>query len=181
MSHFSAANNAYRAIVPQNSAPSRACVALPLSSGSLCAIEIQVAAPPSRCGLLDGSDLAKPPSEADKHDARNAPRALTWQENVRRVLHVQSHSEWAPASIGPYSQAIEWRGLLFMAGQIPLDPGSMKVWLTLPPHHHSMVTVLSYISVIRGTARVANLIESSQRCTRYCKGFGSGFSQHTST
>jgi len=33
----------------------------------------------------------------------------------------------APAPIGPYSQAIEANGLLFVSGQIPLDPitGSM--------------------------------------------------------
>ncbi|MCP4623814.1 MAG: RidA family protein [bacterium] len=30
----------------------------------------------------------------------------------------------APAAIGPYSQAIEFGGLLFVSGQIPLDPKS---------------------------------------------------------
>jgi 2-iminobutanoate/2-iminopropanoate deaminase len=30
----------------------------------------------------------------------------------------------APAAIGPYSQAISCGGLVFTAGQIPLDPGS---------------------------------------------------------
>jgi len=33
----------------------------------------------------------------------------------------------APAAIGPYSQAIVSGGLLFTAGQIPLDPVSMKI------------------------------------------------------
>jgi len=33
----------------------------------------------------------------------------------------------APAAIGPYSQAIKVNGLLFTAGQIPLDPATMKV------------------------------------------------------
>jgi 2-iminobutanoate/2-iminopropanoate deaminase len=28
----------------------------------------------------------------------------------------------APQAVGPYSQAIAWNGLLFCAGQIPLDP-----------------------------------------------------------
>ena len=27
------------------------------------------------------------------------------EDIVRRSMHVQSHSEWAPANIGPYSQA----------------------------------------------------------------------------
>jgi 2-iminobutanoate/2-iminopropanoate deaminase len=33
----------------------------------------------------------------------------------------------APAAIGPYSQAINANGFLFTAGQIPLDPATMKV------------------------------------------------------
>lgn len=28
----------------------------------------------------------------------------------------------APAAIGPYSQAVVWQGLVFVSGQIPLDP-----------------------------------------------------------
>lgn len=33
----------------------------------------------------------------------------------------------APAAIGPYSQGIRAQGFLFTAGQIPLDPSTMKV------------------------------------------------------
>ena len=33
----------------------------------------------------------------------------------------------APAAIGPYSQAIIANGMLYTAGQIPLDPKSMEV------------------------------------------------------
>ena len=33
----------------------------------------------------------------------------------------------APAAIGPYSQAIESNGLVFMSGQIPLDPATMTI------------------------------------------------------
>ena len=28
----------------------------------------------------------------------------------------------APAAIGPYSQAIEWNGILFASGQVPINP-----------------------------------------------------------
>lgn len=31
-------------------------------------------------------------------------------------------TKMAPAAIGPYSQGILWQGLVFCAGQIPLDP-----------------------------------------------------------
>ena len=36
-------------------------------------------------------------------------------------------SENAPKAIGPYSQAVRINGMLFMSGQIPLDPGTMEL------------------------------------------------------
>ena len=54
-----------------------------------------------------------------------------------KTLHVQSISDWAPASIGPYSQAKELllteaeapaqHSLILLAGQIALDPGTMRL------------------------------------------------------
>ncbi len=37
------------------------------------------------------------------------------------------HSDDAPAAIGTYSQAIRTGELLFMSGQIPLDPTTMSI------------------------------------------------------
>ena len=37
------------------------------------------------------------------------------------------HSDNAPAAIGTYSQAIQTGGLVFLSGQIPLDPATMEV------------------------------------------------------
>lgn len=37
------------------------------------------------------------------------------------------HTDGAPAAIGPYSQAIVHGGLVFTAGQIPLDPSTMEM------------------------------------------------------
>jgi diphthine-ammonia ligase len=56
---------------------------------------------------------------------------------ARQGLHVQSRSYWAPANIGPYSQALsvpfepgcggrETR-VVYVAGQIPLEPASMEM------------------------------------------------------
>lgn len=53
----------------------------------------------------------------------------------REGLHVQSRSYWAPANIGPYSQAVstplQQSGLeirlVYIAGQIPLVPASMEI------------------------------------------------------
>lgn len=41
----------------------------------------------------------------------------------RKVIH----SDNAPAAIGTYSQAVEVNGLVFMSGQLPLDPASMEI------------------------------------------------------
>ncbi len=37
------------------------------------------------------------------------------------------HTEQAPAAIGTYSQAINSNGLVFLSGQIPLDPATMEI------------------------------------------------------
>ena len=34
------------------------------------------------------------------------------------------HTDKAPAAIGPYSQAVEANGMLFISGQIPVDPAT---------------------------------------------------------
>ncbi len=33
-------------------------------------------------------------------------------------------TDQAPKAIGPYSQAVVWQGLIFLSGQIPLDPAT---------------------------------------------------------
>ncbi|RAQ41623.1 ATP binding L-PSP endoribonuclease family protein [Aspergillus flavus] len=51
--------------------------------------------------------------------------------DLRQGLHVQSRSYWAPANIGPYSQAmsipVRSERLVYIAGQIPLEPASMDM------------------------------------------------------
>ncbi len=37
------------------------------------------------------------------------------------------HSDAAPSAIGPYSQAIRAGQLVFLSGQIPLDPATMEI------------------------------------------------------
>ena len=39
----------------------------------------------------------------------------------------QINTEKAPEAIGPYSQGIETESLIFLSGQIPLDPNGMKL------------------------------------------------------
>jgi len=42
---------------------------------------------------------------------------------MKKVIHTTK----APAAVGPYSQAIESAGLLFISGQIPIDPSTGKI------------------------------------------------------
>ena len=42
---------------------------------------------------------------------------------MKRIIQTIS----APAAIGPYCQAVEAGGTLYVSGQIPLDPQTMKV------------------------------------------------------
>jgi reactive intermediate/imine deaminase len=37
------------------------------------------------------------------------------------------HTDQAPAAIGPYSQAVRAGNLVFLSGQIPLDPATMEL------------------------------------------------------
>jgi len=42
---------------------------------------------------------------------------------MKRIIQTTN----APSAIGPYSQAIEINGTLYISGQIPLDPQTMKI------------------------------------------------------
>ena len=42
---------------------------------------------------------------------------------MKRIIHTPN----APAAIGPYSQAVEVGGALYISGQIPLNPQTMKL------------------------------------------------------
>ncbi|KAK0751581.1 hypothetical protein B0T18DRAFT_318086, partial [Schizothecium vesticola] len=90
--------------------------------------------PPSRITLSCGALLPPSVHVALSLTVHAAPTPLP----DRRGLHVQSRSYWAPANIGPYSQAISLPAfpssgggprLVHIAGQIPLLPASML----LPP------------------------------------------------
>ncbi|KAK4754754.1 hypothetical protein SAY87_008511 [Trapa incisa] len=52
---------------------------------------------------------------------------LVANDGSKRVLHVQSISCWAPSCIGPYSQATLHKKILYMAGQLGLDPPTMNL------------------------------------------------------
>ncbi|XP_065203187.1 uncharacterized protein LOC135833358 [Planococcus citri] len=99
MSQYSKVNSAYVNVIDINKAPVRVCV------------ETQL---PETSPIL---------MEALAHKAINASPT----QNERRTMHVQSISHWAPANIGPYSQAIKVGDIIYVAGQIALVPGIMQM------------------------------------------------------
>lgn len=46
---------------------------------------------------------------------------------TRTTMHVQGISHWAPANIGPYSQAVKVGSVVVVAGMIGLVPGTLQV------------------------------------------------------
>lgn len=116
MAHFAAANAAYSNFFPPINPPSRATVQLALNPSIALVAEVLLrrSTDSSSSPLADGSDAT--PSSYFRPNLHE-----------KKVLHVQSISEWAPSCIGPYSQAVSHQGLVFFAGQIPLDPPTMAV------------------------------------------------------
>ena len=41
----------------------------------------------------------------------------------KRIIHTEN----APKAIGPYSQAVEFNGMLFISGQIPVNPATGSI------------------------------------------------------
>ncbi|CAG8434269.1 1768_t:CDS:10 [Ambispora gerdemannii] len=101
MSDFSRVNSVYKSFFAVNP-PTRACVGANLP-------------PPANVQI----DLTAIKSTNDT--------TLSSSESARQVMHVQSFSYWAPANIGPYSQAIITHNHVYIAGQIGLIPSSLEL------------------------------------------------------
>jgi diphthine-ammonia ligase len=144
MAHFPAANTAYGALFG-SSPPARACVAADLPAPARVRLEVLACA---------DHELAEPSAR-------------------RQALHVQGLSYWAPANIGPYSQAVRVRRppstpslrilcslvlqvveRAFISGQIGLIPSSMA----LPePRKLATETALCF----QHTHRIADALRAS--------------------
>ncbi|XP_026195846.1 diphthine--ammonia ligase [Anabas testudineus] len=100
MEDFGPLNTVYKTHFGINP-PARVCVQAPLPAGQLLQMD---------CLL---------------HDWTEPPEKDTFHQ--REALHVQSLSHWAPANIGPYSQALRVDESVFCAGQIALVPCTMQM------------------------------------------------------
>ena len=88
--------------------------------------------PPSRSCVAAGDGSPGHPLvaiDAVLYEQSHASIASDGGRSSRRgVLHVKGFSEWAPVCIGPYSQANALdECVVYVAGQIPLDPATMTI------------------------------------------------------
>lgn len=126
MLHFVKINQYYRQFFGTHLPPSRACVAV--GKGAL---------PGGRRVMMDciiqrgsGAYLRQGSSAdaCDKYDTYIKKELQNKHSFLRKTLHVQSISNWAPVCIGPYSQANSLRSsLVFLAGMIGLVPQNMTL------------------------------------------------------
>ncbi|XP_077416063.1 diphthine--ammonia ligase isoform X1 [Vanacampus margaritifer] len=68
----------------------------------------------------------------------------------REALHVQSLSHWAPANIGPYSQALRVDDAVFCAGQIALVPCTMQL-VKAGIHTQASLSFIHALKVLEAT------------------------------
>ncbi len=55
--------------------------------------------------------------------SKNDAEILIIKNNINKIdMKKVIHTENAPKAIGPYSQAIEVNGMMFISGQLPVDP-----------------------------------------------------------
>ena len=123
MSHFTKINQHYVEFFGTHLPPSRSCVAV--GKGAL---------PGGRRVMMDcilqrgsGGYLR---SDGDSFESDSLLQQAFQNKHhlLRKCLHVQSISHWAPVCIGPYSQANTLRSaLVFLAGMIGLVPESMTL------------------------------------------------------
>ncbi|XP_026165232.1 diphthine--ammonia ligase isoform X2 [Mastacembelus armatus] len=87
----------------------------------------------------------------------------------REALHVQSLSHWAPANIGPYSQALRVDELVFCAGQIALVPCTMQMVEagTSTQTHLSFSHVKKVLEAVMSSLTLAHVVQAHCYTTRH--------------
>ena len=135
MSHFGPINCHYREFFGTHLPPSRACVgvgrgALPGGRRVMmdCLVQRGSGSYMRRVGRDEGGENNNGENDDNGATSFVAARLLDKTHALRRCLHVQSISSWAPVCIGPYSQAnVLCSSLVFVAGMIGLVPETMAL------------------------------------------------------
>ncbi|XP_053192003.1 diphthine--ammonia ligase [Scomber japonicus] len=86
----------------------------------------------------------------------------------KEALHVQSLSHWAPANIGPYSQALRVDDSVFCAGQIALVPCTMQLVKagTRTQAHLSFGYVKKVLEAVINRLTLAHVVQAHCYTTR---------------
>ncbi|XP_076604027.1 diphthine--ammonia ligase [Chaetodon auriga] len=142
MEDFVPLNTVYKKHFGMNP-PARVCVQAPLPAGQLLQMD---------CLL---HDWIEPLEEGCFHQ--------------REALHVQSLSHWAPANIGPYSQALRVDQSVFCAGQIALVPCTMQLVKagTRTQAHLSFGYVKKVLEAVIGSLTLAHVVQAHCYATRH--------------
>ncbi|KAL0878590.1 hypothetical protein ABMA27_003673 [Loxostege sticticalis] len=104
MDEYGVLNDVYARHFAAPNPPTRVCVQCPL---------------PADVGLILDAVAHKPVPVREESDSSGSKERIT--------MHVQGISHWAPANIGPYSQAVKLGEVISTCGQIALVPGTMKL------------------------------------------------------
>ncbi|XP_063828857.1 uncharacterized protein LOC135078201 [Ostrinia nubilalis] len=104
MEEYTELNDVYASHFCFPNPPTRVCVQCPLMDD---------------VGLILDAVAHKPVPAKDDSDSSIPKERIT--------MHVQGISHWAPANIGPYSQAIKLGEVISTCGQIALVPGTMQL------------------------------------------------------
>jgi len=125
ISHFAKINRHYQQYFGTHLPPSRSCVAVghrALPGGRRVMMDCILQCDSGRYLRTDAID------ENSTTDSFLQRAMANHHHPLRKVLHVQSLSTWAPVCIGPYSQANVLRSsLVFLAGMIGLIPETMRL------------------------------------------------------
>lgn len=113
MEDYDILNSVYKKRITYPNPPIRVCVGIPLPKH--CPIVLDALAFRSKSSASQGSGEAPKPPREDDYEMR------------KQTMHVEGISHWAPANIGPYSQAVRVGDIIYISGQIPLIPGTMQV------------------------------------------------------
>ena len=90
------------------------------------------------------------------------------------------HTDKAPKAIGPYSQAIENNGMLFISGQIPVDPATGKFAETIEEQTEQVLKNIgaileeagyTYANVVKTTCLLSDMANFKPMNEVYAKYF----------
>ncbi|HIY38470.1 MAG TPA: RidA family protein [Candidatus Agathobaculum merdigallinarum] len=76
---------------------------------------------------------------------------------IKQVLH----TDFAPAAVGPYSQAISANNMIFTSGQIPINPASGKIEATTIEEQTEQVMKNLHYVLARGGVAFDRVIKTT--------------------